>query len=201
MTPEDLAEKIRATPFKGRRRLVAIAGPPASGKSTLADAICAAHVDFCTVPMDGFHLDNSLLAERGLQSRKGAHFTFDAAGFVQLIRRLKTEDEVVFPRFDRSLDRSINAAGHCGTKAETVVVEGNYLLLDQPVWANLADLWDLTVQLHVPLNILQTRLIQRWRDHGFSPEAAMEKARANDLLNAAFVLEHTRPADIYIETI
>ncbi len=201
MTPAELTHKIRATPFTGRRRLVAIAGPPASGKSTLAEGLSEANADFCTVPMDGFHLDNALLIQADTLPRKGAPFTFDAAGFVHLMRRLKTEDEVIFPRFDRSRDASINAAGRCDGDIETVIVEGNYLLLDQPVWSDLSDLWDLSVQLRVPLPVLQDRLTQRWRDHGFTLEAALAKAQSNDLINAAFVLDHSRPADISIDAV
>ena len=63
------------------------------------------------VPMDGFHLDNALLDARGLRAKKGAPETFDVAGFIALIHRLKTEADVVYPLFDRARDLSV-AGGH-----------------------------------------------------------------------------------------
>ena len=83
------------------RRLVALAGPPATGKSTLAGALCERlsrdGQSAVVVPMDGFHLDNRILEARGLLARKGAPETFDADGFIALIRRLKSGAEVVAP--------------------------------------------------------------------------------------------------------
>lgn len=151
--------------------------------------------------MDGFHLDNAILDARGLRARKGSPQTFDAAGFVHLIRRLRTEDEVVIPAFDRALDKSINCAAIVGPDVETVVVEGNYLLLDAPVWRELKPLWDYSVQLDVPEDVLRARLMERWLSFGFSEEDARIKAEANDLPNAAFVRAHSLPADLTISTV
>jgi len=148
--------------------------------------------------MDGFHLDNSLLTERGLLSRKGAPETFDVAGFIHLIRRLKTEDDVVFPRFDRSLDMSIAGAGIIRPETTTILVEGNYLMLDQPIWRDLRQIWDLSVGIDVSLQVLEQRLLQRWVDHGYTPQDAQAKAEGNDLPNAKLVLENAYPCDIVI---
>ena len=91
----DLAARIAALPLRGRRRLVAIAGAPTSGKSTLAERLVEElGPRAALVPMDGFHLDNRVLDERGLRPRKGAPETFDAAGFVRLVNALRQKDEV-----------------------------------------------------------------------------------------------------------
>lgn len=198
MSPEDLMQKIAATPFVGRRRLIALVGPPASGKSTLAKALAAIDPHNSVVPMDGFHLDNSLLELRGLLKRKGAPETFDVAGFLHLVQRLRTEDEVIYPLFNRSLDASINAAGHIGPDTKTIIVEGNYLLLNQPIWQDLAPFWDLSVRLQVDETTLQERLIQRWRTHGLSDANAVDRAHSNDLPNARLVQNNSQPADITI---
>jgi pantothenate kinase len=198
MTPSALATQITSIAFDGRRRLVAVAGPPASGKSTLAEELAAHDPSFRVVPMDGFHLDNAVLEARGLLARKGSPQTFDAAGFVHLIRRLQTEDEVVIPAFDRALDKSINGAAVVGPDVTTVIVEGNYLLLDAPFWRDLAALWDYSIQLVVPEDVLRARLMQRWLSYGFSEADARTKAEANDLPNAAFVTAHSLNADLRI---
>ncbi len=76
----------------GRRHLVAVAGAPASGKSTLAatmaDDLTRKGRAACVLPMDGFHLDNRILDARGLRQRKGAPETFDLRGFAALLRDL-----------------------------------------------------------------------------------------------------------------
>jgi pantothenate kinase len=198
MTPEALIAKINATPFAGRRRLVAVVGPPASGKSTLADRL-AAHSDrFCSLPMDGYHLSNALLDTRDLRARKGAPETFDAQGFVHLVSRLKTESDVYYPTFDRTYDMSINAKGWVSPDIETVIVEGNYLLLNRAPWRALAEYWDLSIQLQVPEKILTERLINRWLDHGLDADAARAKALSNDIPNAKTVAEESLLADVTI---
>ncbi|QFT59221.1 Pantothenate kinase [Sulfitobacter sp. THAF37] len=194
----DLSDRIRATPFSGTRRLVALVGAPASGKSTLAEALAEKDQTMQVVPMDGFHLDNAILSDRGLLRRKGAPETFDVAGFVHLVKRLGVEDDVVFPLFDRARDQSIAGAGAIRPDTQTVLVEGNYLMLDQPGWRDLAPLWDLSVRIDVPLDVLRDRLLQRWADHGYSPAEAAEKANGNDLPNAALVLENGLPCDVVV---
>lgn len=167
-----------------RRKLVALAGPPASGKSTLADQLAAGLPHACVVPMDGFHLDNRILATRGLSDRKGSPETFDVGGFAHLLRRLQTEDEVFYPLFDRASDRAVAGAGCIGPKTETVVVEGNYLLLDTAKWRDLRALFDVTSYLEVSEDVLRERLMQRWRDHGYTQKQAQAKVEMNDIPNA-----------------
>tara|TARA_R110000787_G_scaffold130869_1_gene242810 strand:- start:147 stop:800 length:654 start_codon:yes stop_codon:yes gene_type:complete len=194
----DILGRIEATAFSGKRRLVALVGAPASGKSTLATALAARSDSIQVVPMDGFHLDNAILYERGLMHRKGASNTFDSAGFVHLVRRLKTEDDVVFPVFDRTRDLSIAGAGAIRPETTTLIVEGNYLMLDQPHWRDLAPLWDLSVRIDIPLDVLRQRLLQRWLDHGHDRAEAAEKTNRNDLPNATFMLEKSLPCDVVI---
>lgn len=197
MTPEGLANLIRARADGPGRFLVALAGPPASGKSTLAEDLAAQLSPGArVVPMDGFHYDDAVLTARGQRSRKGSPPTFDAAGFVHLVRRLRVEDEVAIPIFDRSMELSRAAADIVGAQDRILIVEGNYLLLDQAPWTDLAPLFDLTVFLHVPEDELVRRLTARWAHHGKTPEEARAWIAGNDLPNALTVLNHSRPADI-----
>lgn len=199
---EELAAQVLASPRLGVRRLVALTGPPASGKSTQADILanrlneegCAAQV----LPMDGFHLHNEILVERGLLNRKGAPETFDIQGFLQLITRLHDEPEIYFPTFDRSRDIAIAAAGCVNKTCDTVIVEGNYLLFDRPIWRDLRHHWDLALRMEVPETTLKHRLLERWLSYGLSPEQARKRAEENDLANARVIEECALPADIII---
>jgi pantothenate kinase len=194
--------EILARYVPGQRMLVAIAAAPASGKSTIAaalsDELCARGYGARVVPMDGFHLDNPILHTRGLLARKGSPESFDAAGFVALIKRLRSEDEVVFPVFDRAEDRSIAGADCVIESDQIVLVEGNYLLLDQAPWSDLAPLWDFTLWLEVPFSTLEARLIARWITHGLTETAARDRAMGNDLPNAQRIIGHSRRADFVV---
>lgn len=148
--------------------------------------------------MDGFHLDNPILAERGLLDRKGAPQTFDAAGFRHLVARLHNEDDVYYPVFDRGRDIATAGAGLLDSGCDTVIIEGNYLLYDAPVWRDLLDLWDLSIRLDIPLATLKGRLVKRWRTYGASEEEATARMQRNDLPNAELVLASSLPADITI---
>ncbi len=196
MTRDDLASLIRKRAEGSQRFLVALAGPPGSGKSTLAvslaDAIPASRV----VPMDGFHYDNAVLIQRGLLPRKGAPDTFDAEGFIHLMRRLRSPGEVAIPVFDRAADLSRAGADVVVPQDRILIVEGNYLLLDDPRWKGLAGLFDLTVYLDVEESELERRLVQRWLDHGLAPDAARARALGNDIPNARLIAAQSRPADI-----
>ena len=181
----------------GPRRMVALMGPPGAGKSTLVEALLAVFgASAAVLPMDGYHLDNALLEARGDRRRKGAPWTFDVAGLATDLQRLKADaGPVLVPVFDRGLDLSRASAREIGPEARVILVEGNYLLLDQAPWEALAPFWDVTLALDVPEAVLKARLMQRWLDHGHSPAEAEARVEANDLPNARLVLTGSRAAD------
>lgn len=195
-----LADRIKPLRAGPSRVIVAISGPPASGKTTLADELArrlnAQKCETVVVPQDGFHLDNQVLEARGQLNRKGAPHTFDGAGFVHTIRRLKERADVAVPVFDRARDIAIAGARIIPATAEVIIVEGNYLLYDEAPWFNLASLWTLSVRLDVPMEDLRARLIQRWLGHGFSRTAATRRAETNDIPNAQSVIDKALPATL-----
>ncbi|UWR75565.1 nucleoside/nucleotide kinase family protein [Phaeobacter inhibens] len=198
----DLVAQVQALPVaEGRaRRLVALAGAPGSGKSTLAEllvqALCANGTGAAVVPMDGFHLDNRLLSEMDLRDRKGAPESFDQAGFQRLIAAMAAEDEVIYPEFDRARDIAIAGAARVDAGVEVAVVEGNYLMFDAPGWRDLAALWDLSVRVDVPRDLLRERLVARWQAYGLSDAEAEARAEGNDMVNADRVAAAALPADV-----
>ncbi len=199
---EALADEILAVPRARKRKLVAMAGPPASGKTTLshvlADHLTQAGCKTSVVPMDGFHLDNQILAKLGLLHRKGAPETFDAEGILRLVQALCNADRVFYPTFDRREDFSRAGAGLVDGKSDCVLIEGNYLLFDAPVWKELHPLWDVSIRLHVPREILRQRLVQRWVDFGLPREHAEKRAVGNDMANAKAIANRALPATITI---
>ena len=199
--PPNLLKQLRGLTGQGRK-LVAVAGAPASGKSVLGaalrDALSRDGLRAELVPMDGFHLDNSILDARGLRARKGAPETFDVAGFVALVRRLRSTEEVIYPVFDRARDLSVAGAGAIAPDSDLVIIEGNYLLFDETPWSDLAGLWDFSIWLDTPEETILQRCIARWLTHGHDPEAARRRAEGNDLVNARRIIAARMPSDMTI---
>lgn len=196
----ELVQKIKERAAGQDRLIVAIAGPPGSGKSTIAQRLSERlAVSSAIVPMDGFHKDNEELHQLGLLHRKGAPETFDAAAFVELIRKLRSAEAITFPAFDRDEDRTVPDAGQVRKGTRVVLVEGNYLLLDSPPWRDLAGLFDLSILLDVPREVLKSRLIQRWLDHGLSSADAEARATENDLANVDHVLQNSSRPDVLLQ--
>ena len=197
MTPAALAGRIGALrPARGRRTLTAIVGPPASGKSTLAQAVVAALGPAgALVPMDGFHLDDRVLTARGLLPRKGSPETFDVGGLGRALAAAREADEVIVPLFDRAREIAIAGALVVPPEARHVVVEGNWLLLDAPGWRDLPD-WDLSVRIEVGEPELRRRLGRRWA--AMSPGARRAKIDENDIPNARRMARDSRPADVVL---
>lgn len=186
---------------KSQRFIVAIAGPPGSGKSTLAERLheILPEDKAAVVPMDGFHFDDVVLNKRGLRPRKGAPETFDYAGFAALLKRIRAgEPEVAVPVFDRSMELSRAGADIVGSDVKFVLVEGNYLLLDEEPWSALSGLFDFSIFVDVPRGELERRLMERWRGHGKSDEDARAWIASNDLPNIERVLARRRSADLVI---
>ena len=199
MTPVELAEIIRAKAQGQGRFLTALAGPPGAGKSTLAaELVSALGQGAKAVPMDGFHYDDAVLIARGARDRKGAPDTFDAQGFFHLLRRLRVEDEVAIPLFDRDLEISRAGADIVTAADRLLVVEGNYLLLNEAPWPEAAPLFDLTVWIDVPEAELDRRLQARWAHYGKTPAEARAWIDSNDLPNIRRVTQNSRPADLTI---
>lgn len=203
LTLPEITQRLADLP--SGRRLVAVVGAPGSGKTTLAEALAdglnaAVPGRAAVVPMDGFHLDDGVLRDLGLLARKGSPETFDAAGLDHLLGRLRVQDEapIAIPLFDRGLEISRAGARLISSDTDILIVEGNYLLLDRAPWDGLHRHFDLTVMLDVPEDVLRDRLLARWRDFGYPPDEAVQKAEANDLPNGATVRHHSRPADFVL---
>ena len=197
-------EAIRAKASGFSRFMVAIAGAPASGKSTLAerlrDALIASGESAIVVPMDGFHYDDAILNARGHRPRKGAPHTFDAAGFEVLLKRIRTgESNIAIPVFDRSMELARAGADIVDDKAKFIIVEGNYLLLNLEPWNRLRPLFDLTIYLKVPLEELEQRLVNRWLSLGFDMDYARNWIASNDILNIREVISNSATADLVVE--
>jgi len=198
----DLVERARALAVPGQRHLLGITGAPGAGKSKVAqDLVAKLGADVAVlVPMDGFHLSNHVLITLGRRGRKGAWDTFDADGYVQLLRRLRNQEEqiVYAPDFDRDIDESIGSAMPIRREVPLVVTEGNYLLSDVGGWTGVGPLLDECWYLQVDDSTRVQRLTNRHQQHGMSHDEAANWAGTTDQDNAVLIAQSLPGADLVI---
>ena len=199
MQPDDLVARARALVADDRRAVLGLAGPPGAGKSTLAVRLVQALGEAAVVvPLDGFHLHDDELARLGRGDRKGAPDTFDVAGYVALLRRLRSEDTVYAPAFDR--DRELSLAGAIPVLPEhrLVVTEGNYLLLEEPGWRDVRPLLDECWYVDLDPAVRVGRLVDRHVRHGRTRSAAEAWVARSDEANARLVVRSRGRADLVV---
>jgi pantothenate kinase len=202
VTGDDLIARAAGLATPGHRRILGITGAPGAGKSTVARAV----VDelgperAVLVPMDGFHLSNATLTAWQRRDRKGAWDTFDADGYVHLLRRLRdqAEDVVHAPDFDRTIDESLGSAIPVRRDVPLVVTEGNYLLYDRGGWAGVAALLDESWYLELDDPTRLSRLTLRHQEHGLAADRATEWASTVDQVNADAVAGTRARADLIV---
>jgi pantothenate kinase len=198
----DLDARIDALLAGGGRRILGVTGAPGSGKSTLAQQIAARLAERAViVPMDGFHLANSELVRLNLRGRKGAEDTFDSAGYVALLRRLREQraDEIVYaPEFRRDVDESIGSAIPVFARHQLIVTEGNYLLLETGHWSEVRPLLDEVWYVDIDDDLRRERLVARHMRYGLSERAARDWAMLTDEPNAVLIAARRARADLVV---
>ena len=176
----------------GRRKLLGLVGAPGAGKSTVAEAIRRSLGDRAqVVPMDGFHLANVELQRLGRADRKGAPDTFDSAGYVALLQRLREQrpdgDIVYAPEFRREIEEPIAGAIAVLPSTQLVITEGNYLLHDVGPWAGAAAMFDEVWYVDIDDAVREERLVRRHQQFGRSAEEARAWVESTDAPNARLI--------------
>ncbi len=196
---KDLIDKLSRL-LPGQRYILGITGYPAAGKSTIAAELvkevnqCMGSEVAIVVPMDGYHYSNETLRQMNLLELKGIPDTFDAVGFVDLLKKLRSNvhQDVLCPRFDRHSEASVPNAIVITPQHKLCVVEGNYLLLQKKPWDECGQYFDQVWFIDVTYETILPRLQKRHMEGGRTAEEAMRKVESTDLPNARLI-EATKP--------
>ncbi|TMX46455.1 nucleoside/nucleotide kinase family protein [Vibrio sp. Hep-1b-8] len=204
-----LVEKFtRLFKQRNERIVVFLCAPPGSGKSTLA-----AFWEYLSyknpllepiqvLPFDGFHYPNEILDTNciqrdgksiSLRDIKGCYETFNLTELISKLKQLKVSDPK-WPYYDRNLHDPVDDA--ISVKNNIVVVEGNWLLLNEPVWNGLHELADFTIFVDTKPEYLEQRLVNRKVRGGTSLEDAQAFYQSSDSVNVDKVLSCSVPANL-----
>jgi len=201
--PSGCLERAQSLIASGQRRILGIAAPPGAGKSTLALALQRTlGVQAQVVPMDGFHLANSELQRQGRSHRKGAADTFDAAGYLNLLKRIRKqppEETIYAPEYRREVEEGIAGAIAIAASTPLIITEGNYLLMEHDPWGALKNVMDEVWYLDIDSELRQMRLVERHMRFGRSEQAARDWVQQTDEPNA-LLIEGTRHRADWIVT-
>ncbi|MCQ0025109.1 nucleoside/nucleotide kinase family protein [Streptomyces somaliensis DSM 40738] len=201
---DDLTARARRLAVPGGRRLLGLAGAPGAGKSTLAARLVDRLGGLAVlVPMDGFHLARAELDRLGRTDRKGAPDTFDAAGYVALLVRLRAAEPgttVYAPAFDRAVEEPVAGSVPVPPEVPLVVTEGNYLLHDDPAWSPVRALLDEVWYLETDDGLRTRRLVDRHVRYGGSRADAERRVRERDEANARLIAPGRARADLVVRT-
>ncbi|TVY14803.1 putative uridine kinase [Lachnellula arida] len=200
------------------RIVVALAGPPGSGKSTIAAQVvqrlnATSTIPFAViVPMDGFHLPPSTLDalpnKPEAYARRGASWTFDEKGVLKLINELSKSrfaipDVIIAPAFDHAAKDPVGDGITIGLEAIFVLLEGNYLLLDEEPWNQVRGLVDDTWFVDVDPELARTRIAKRHIEAGIETtwDTAVRRAESKDLLNGVEIRRKLVKPTVVIESV
>lgn len=193
-----ILQKSQGLP-EGKRFILGIVGYPGAGKSTTANYLAAALNRLngdegalaVVVPMDGFHRYNAELRKLNLFELKGVPDSFDGQAFVDLLRTIRSRGDISIgcPCFDRAIEEPTPDAIQVMPlpQHKIVIVEGNYLLLSEAPWDQIASILDECWFVESDRALIEERLLQRHIAGGRDPAAARAKMESTDLPNADLI--------------
>lgn len=197
--------------LKESRVVVFIAAPPGVGKSTLSAYLemlsksVKGLMPIQVLGLDGFHHKNDYLKNHTLvidgkqvllNDVKGCPETFDIEKFLSYLSKINN-DHVMWPIYDRTQHEVID--NQMEVNQDIVIVEGNWLLLDEDLWRDAHLFADYTIFIEANEADLENRLIERKMTGGKSKEEAQQFYNRSDRKNIQRVLNHRLGSDVTLQ--
>jgi pantothenate kinase len=197
--------------LRGEQVWVSLSGGPGAGKSTFARELVQrlriAGVKSIVVPMDGYHYYKAELDKfddpKKAHVSRGAPFTFNVEKFLKDLTDAKEKKEFSFPSFDHSQGDPVENSIVLEKDVMVVVVEGNYLLLEDEPWNKIKDLMDKSIFLSVEEEEAQVRITKRHMAAWDWPkDKAEHRVKTNDLPNLRLVVQRgSKRADLTVKSV
>lgn len=222
---DDLATRIisLAEANAPKRILIGVAGPPGSGKSTIVDKVVKLinsvsseqrKLHAVGISLDGFHYTRAQLSTFSdpieAHKRRGAPWTFDVDAvldFIEILQASKTDPasrkEILAPTFDHALKDPVSGNCVINSTADIVILDGNYILLDQDGWRDVNRALDFRVFIHVDSELARARVAKRHVLAGIEPTLKLGEDRfdSNDALNGELVRSNLLSYDFIVHSV
>jgi pantothenate kinase len=216
---ERAISQSNASDSKNARYVIGVAGAPGSGKSTLAREVChlinskSGSEIAVNVPMDGFHYYKRELDQMPdpaeAYARRGAHWTFDAAAFVDCLQKIKFETGKTLsaPSFDHGVGDPKPDAIKILPQHKIVISEGNYLLLDEEPWRRLwreeneKKILDDSWYVDCDLDVAMQRVFERQTGNGVAAEVSRGRIQGNDRPNGELIETTKQRATVVVPSL
>ncbi|XP_017249255.1 ATP-dependent kinase-like protein notR' isoform X3 [Daucus carota subsp. sativus] len=205
------------------KHIIGIAGPPGAGKTTVASEV-AKRVNLlwpqkscsfdsqvqpppvaAVLPMDGFHLYRHQLDAMEdpveAHARRGAPWTFDPALFLTCLKTLRDKGSVYAPSFDHGVGDPIEDDVFINLQHKVVIVEGNYLFLEEGAWKEISSMFDEKWFVDIDIDKAMERVLRRHISTGKPEDVARSRVKFNDRPNAELIIKTKKKADVIIKSI